>query len=123
MARPKGGKNRQWTKEEKLRIVKRYVDERIGQRSLAKQEHVSRGLLHSWITKYQEFGEDGLVTQKGKGNLFAALHTSKNLSEIERLRLEVMSKDIEIARLKKDYEVKGVGADKVYISSNKKNMR
>lgn len=122
MGRP-NGRNRQWTKEQKLRIVKRYFEERIGQATLAKEEQVSRGLLHSWITKYQESGEDGLENQKKKGNPFAALYTSKSLSEIERLRLEVMRKDIEIARLKKGYEVKGVGADKVFVSSNKKNMK
>ena len=54
MGRPKGGKNRNWSKEEKLRIVRRYFDERIGQGTLAKEENISKGQLYNWIRKYAE---------------------------------------------------------------------
>ena len=80
-------------------------------------------MLSNWIKRYIEEGEEGLEHKKGKGNPYAALHTSKNLSEVERLRLEIMKKDIEIARLKKGYQVKGVGANKEYVTSKGEIIR
>ena len=76
MARPKGGKNKIWTQEEKLRIVKRYLDEGIGQRTIAKQEGISRGMIYQWINKYRDGGPEALIPSKKTGNPFAALHTS-----------------------------------------------
>lgn len=118
MARPKGGKNRKWTQEEKLRIVKRYFEEGITQRPLAKEEGISHGMLSKWITKYHEEGPNGLANKKKTGNPFAALHTSNSLSEIERLRLLVVKQEIEIERLKKGYQVKGVGANKEFVTTS-----
>ncbi|MFV0380810.1 MAG: transposase [Breznakia sp.] len=43
--RPKGGKNKKWSKEEKLRIVKRYYDERISRSELAQSEGISSGQI------------------------------------------------------------------------------
>jgi transposase len=117
MARPKGGKNRTWTKEEKLRIVRRYFDEGIGSPSLAKEEHISDGMIRSWIRKYLDEGEDSLENKRKTGNQFAALHTSKSLSELERLRLTVAKQEIEIERLKKGYIVKGAGANKEFVTT------
>ncbi len=54
MARPKGGKNKRWSTEEKLRIVRRYFDERIGQGTLAKEENISAGQLYNWIKRYAD---------------------------------------------------------------------
>lgn len=116
MGRPKGGKNRTWSKEEKQRIVKRNLEERIGQRKLAEDEGISKGMLSKWISAFIEYGEKGLEPQK-RGNPFAALHTSKNLSELERLRLENAKQRVEIERLKKGYTVKGVGAEKEFVTS------
>lgn len=116
--RPKGGKNRRWTKEEKLRIVKRNIEDKVGQHRLAKEENVSRGILHHWIMTYLENGETGLESKKKPGNLYAALHTSKHLTEEERLRLTVAKQQVEIARLKKGYYVERGGADKVFVTLN-----
>ena len=71
--------------------------------------------------KYLSEGEDALVSRKG--NPYAALHKSKNLSEVERLRLIVAKQEVEIARLKKGYWVEGVGANRVYVTGNAKNMK
>lgn len=40
MGRPKGGKNKSWTKEERLRIVKRYIEDGIGQANLSQRKNV-----------------------------------------------------------------------------------
>lgn len=123
MGRPKGGKNRRWSKEEKLRIVRRYYDERISQPELSESEGISKGHLWTWISKYQENGEEGLENKKKTGNKFSALHTSKKISEVERLKLELMKKDIEIERLKKGYRVEGAGAEKEYVTIKDVNMK
>jgi transposase-like protein len=124
MGRPKGGKNRTWSIEEKIRIVKRNLEERVGQAALAKEENISRGMLWSWIDAYLELGEKGLVSQNHKrGNRFAALSNSKSLSELDRLRLENAKQKIEIERLKKGYTVKGVGASKEFVITNDANLK
>lgn len=89
MARPKGGKNKNWTQEEKLRIVKRYFDEGVGQRTIAKQEGISRGMIYQWINKYRDGGPEALIPSKRTGNPFAALYNSKSMSEVDRLKLLV----------------------------------
>jgi len=118
MARPKGGKNKNWTQEEKLRIVKRYFDEGVGQRTIAKQEGISRGMIYQWINKYRDGGPEALIPSKRTGNPFAALYNSKSMSEVDRLKLLVAKQEIEINRLKKGYIVKGVGVNKEFVITN-----
>jgi len=83
---------------------------------LAREENISGGMLHRWIQKYIEQGEDGLENRKKTGNHFSALHTSKNLSEEERLRLTVAKQHVEIARLKNGYTAEGSGTGKVFVT-------
>lgn len=123
MGRPKGGTNRKWSKEEKLRIVKRYLDEGIGSIPLGKQEGIDSGMIRRWVRQYLNQGECVLENQKKTGNHFAALHTSKNLSEVDRLKLIIMKQEIEIERLKKGYQVKGDGASKEFVISSGANLK
>lgn len=57
-------------------------------------------LVSAWVKRYLEEGEDALEPKNG--NPYAALHTSKTLSEVDRLRLIIAKQEVEIARLKKD---------------------
>lgn len=123
MGRPKGGKNRVWTQEEKLRIVGRYISGEIGRHALAQEENIAYGMLSNWIKKYQIEGEKGLINKKKTGNVFSALHTSKSLSEVEHLRLLVAKQEIEIERLKKGYTVKGVGANKEFVTTSDVSLK
>ena len=123
MGRPKGGKNRKWTKEDRMRVVKRYLDDHIGTRDLAKAENVPRGTLRKWIAKYLENGEEALESKKKVGNRFSALHTSKSLTLEGRQRLIIEKQQIEIERLKKGYIVKGVGAGKEYVTLRDANTK
>ena len=66
-------------------------------------------------------GEEALEPRNG--NPYAALHRSKNLSEVERLRLLVAKQEVEIARLKKGYWVEGVGADREYVTGRGKTTK
>ena len=121
MGRPKGGKNRRWPVEEKLRIVNRHLKDHISMEQVAREESISSGMLSSWVSKYLEGGEVALAGRSG--NPYAALHSSKHLSEEERLRLIIAKQEVEIARLKKGYFVKGVGAKKEYVTGKEKTMK
>ena len=121
MGRPKGGKNRRWTVEEKLRIVNRHLKDHISLKQVAREENISNGMLSTWVSKYLDGGEAALAGKPG--NPYAALHTSKGLSEEERLRLIIAKQEVEIARLTKGYFVKGVGAKKEYVIGKKKTTK
>ena len=121
MGRPKGGKNRKWSVEEKLRIINRHLKDHLPMGQVAKEEDISSGMLSNWIHRYLEGGEAALA--KRQGNPYAALHTSKHLTEEDRLRLIIAKQEVEIARLKKGYFVKGVGAEKEYVTGKEKTTR
>ena len=121
MGTKKGTKPRKWSKEEKLKLVLLYLNEKVSLMQIEKEYSVSNGLVSTWVKKYLNGGEEALVSRSG--NSYAALHTSKSLSEVERLRLIVAKQEIEIARLKKGYWVEGVGANKEYVTGNGKNMK
>jgi transposase-like protein len=61
MGRPKGGKNRRWTVEEKLRIVNRHLKDHISMEQVAREESISSGMLSSWVGKYLDGGEIALA--------------------------------------------------------------
>ena len=119
MGTKKGTKPRKWSKEEKLKLVLLHLNEKVSLMQIEKEYSVSNGLVSTWVKKYLNGGEDALVSRSG--NPYAALHTSKSLSEVERLRLIVAKQEIEIARLKKGYWVEGVGANMEYVTGNGKN--
>lgn len=123
MGRPKGGKNRKWTAEQKYQLIQEYLASGIGVNSFADSYEISRRLFFSWLNKYYEKGFEGLKRKQGSGNKFAALHTSKSLNETERLQLIIAKQEIEIERLKKGYIVKGVGANKVFVTINNANLK
>ncbi|HAF57514.1 MAG TPA: transposase [Lactococcus lactis] len=106
-----------------MRIVQRYFSEDLGIKRLAKEENMDYSLLNHWIHKYLDNGEDGLKSKGHTGNTFAAIHKSKNLTEIEKLKLTVAKQEIEIERLKKGYQAKGVGVNKEFVISNVVNSK
>ena len=119
----KGQKKRLWTPSQKLEIVKKHLLDHISVRALEKEYGAEHGMICRWVKEYIAGGEAGLEPKKRPGNKFAALHRSKNLSELERLRLLVAKQEIEIARLKKGYWVEGVGANKEYVTGSGKNTK
>ena len=121
MGTKKGTKPRKWSKEEKLKLVLLHLNEKVSLMQIEKEYSVSNGLVSTWVKKYLNGGEEALVSRRG--NPYAALHTSKTLSEVERLRLIVAKQEIEIARLKKGYWVEGVGANKEYVTGSGKNTK
>lgn len=119
----KGQKKREWTPEQKLEIVRKHLDEHISVRSLGKEYCINHGMICRWTKEYLAGGESAFEPKPRPGNRFAALHTSKNLSELDRLRLLVAKQEIEIARLKKGYWVEGAGASKEYVTGQGASMK
>ena len=119
----KGEKKRVWTPEQKAEIVYKHLNEHISVRTLEKEYHADRSMICKWAKKYIAEGESSFVHKGHPGNPFAALHVSKNLSEVERLRLMVAKLEIENERLKKGYLVKGVGATKEFVTGREKSLK
>ncbi len=99
----KGQKKRIWTKEQKLEIIDKHLKEHISVRALEREYDADRSMICHWIRDYGKHGEDAFNSKSHqKGNKFSALHTSKSLTEVERLRLQLAKLEIENERLKKD---------------------
>ena len=123
MGRPKGGKNRKYTVEEKLSVIRMNTEKHLSAKDISAITGIGHSNIGRWIKQYSLEGIDGLKPKAGKGNRFAALHTSKSLSKEERLELENLKLKIENERLKKGYLVKGGGAGKEYVSISAVNTR
>lgn len=98
----KGQTKRVWTRERKSEIVHKHLDDHISVRTLEREYTADRSMICRWVKEYIAEGEAAFVPKGHPGNPFAALHTSRSLSELERLRLIVAKLEIENERLKKD---------------------
>lgn len=124
MGRHKGGNNRQWTNEERLKYVLMCEEQHTPVSQIAREFNIPYGTLNGWVNRYRLGGVEALNPNKLRtGNRFSALHVSKSLSEEDRLRLLVEKLEIENERLKKGYIVKGVGADKEFVTLKDVNSK
>ena len=119
----KGQMKRVWTAEQKSEIVHKHLDEHVSVRMLEKEYTADRSMICRWVKEYIAEGESAFIPKGHPGNPFAALHVSKKLSELERLRLMVAKLEIENERLKKGYMVKGVGAAKEFVTGGEKSSK
>ena len=117
----KGTPHRRFSKEEKMKYVRLHLDEHIPLRQIEREYGIRNSLVAEWVKRYLQDGEEALEPRNG--NPYATLHRSKNLSEVERLRLLVAKQEVEIARLKKGYWVEGVGADREYVTGSGKTTK
>ena len=119
----KGQHRRKWSKEQKLEIIKKHLNEHISIKKLGREYEADHSMIARWVRDYSKDGEKALEEKKHPGNKYAVIHTSKNLSSEERLQLEVLKLQIENERLKKGYIVKGVGVSKEYVTLQDVNMK
>lgn len=85
------------TKEEKIRICKKVINDGKSSCEVAKEENItSSGMIRRWVKAYIE--DPNLLENK------------KKLTEIEKLEYENMRLRIENERLKKGYLIKGDGS-------------
>lgn len=68
MGRPKGGKNKYWSKEEKLKLIKEHLDNNISTNEITTRENISNGMYNNLLKKYLEYGEKELENKKKPGN-------------------------------------------------------
>lgn len=117
-------KNNMRTQEEKEKILKEYLSGETGIRKIERKYKINHSVIYKWLENYKEHGINGLKSNTGKHkNPHAGLHLRKPKNRIEELELELMKKEIEIARLKKGYIVKGVGAEKEFVTTFDKNIK
>ena len=117
----KGTPHRKFSKEEKMKYVRLHLDEHVSLMQIEREYGIRNTLISEWVKRYLQDGEEALEPRNG--NPYAALHRSKKLSEVERLRLLVAKQEVEIARLKKGYWVEGVGANREYVTGSGKTTK
>lgn len=126
IGRPRGTTNIFRSAEEKELFVVAWRKTNQSQVAFCSGRGLNPRLFSVWNQKYEKDGLEGLRSKTGKcgsGNVVSALHSSKKLTEVERLKLELMRKEIEIERLKKGYMVKGAGSSKEYVPISRKNTK
>ena len=117
-------KNNMRIPEEKEHIINELLDGKTSWSETCRKYNLSESTLYRWKYAYIEKGIEGFKSNTGKHkNPNAGLHLRKPKGKIEELELELMKKEIEIARLKKGYMVKGVGAEKEFITTFDKNTK
>lgn len=120
MGRPKGTKNIMRTPEEKEKILNEYLINHVSLEKISKEQNIDLSLLKRWKKKYLENGISGLKSNSGyhrKGK------NVKPKNREEELELKIMKLEIENARLKKGYLVRGGGDQKEYVTTLDKNMK
>ena len=121
MARPKGTKNVMRTPEEKERIV--LEASRCGTRPTSIRYGIDRRSIYKWIAKYNKGGLEALKSSTGKASGKGYGRPIKPKNREEELELENLKLKIEVARLKKGYQVKGVGSKKEYVTIKDLNTK
>ena len=112
--------------QEKEEIINYYLSGHGISETKKKYNINHNATFYRWLMKYQDNGTKGLISETGKHSsksVYKGLHLRKPKNKIEELELELMKKDIEIARLKKGYNVKGVGAEKEFVTTFNKNTK
>ena len=117
------------TPEEKEMIILEYLhDQRASYRKTSDKYEISTSVFKKWRRAYLEYGIDGLKSKTGKhygkhSNGLKGLHVKKNKTREEELELENLKLKVEVARLKKGYQVKGVGSKKEYVTIKDLNTK
>lgn len=108
MGRPKGGKNKYWSKEAKYEYVKLVLSGEISANQLGKDNGISDGMICNWVKIYQEGGIDALENKRKPGNPLVKYQRKKDLTKLEKLEYENLKLRIENERLKKGYTIEEV---------------
>lgn len=112
IGRPRGGKNRYWSKEAKYEYVQLILSGEASMNQIGIDNDISTGQLTTWVKKYQEGGMEALENKKKPGNPLARYSMRKELTPMEELEYENIKLKIENLRLKKGYTTEEVMAIK-----------
>lgn len=80
--------HRTFTIEFKLSIIEQYLSGTVTIVQLSSQYQLDKRVISRWIAKFQTYGKDGLIDQRGKKSL--GRPKVKYDSELEQLRAEVL---------------------------------
>ena len=92
--------------EEKLAIVKQVL---AGKSIRAWEPEISHSQVHTWVERYRSKGVEGLIPMKKPGNPLSRYERKKELTfeeqllyKIELLKRELVRKEAEVTRLKRE---------------------
>ena len=119
MGRPKGGTNREWSKEDKLKYVLMAIDGKKSSYEIEKEFGIDSSMIRLWVTKYTSGGINALENKRKPGNPLVKYSNRKELNNLERLEYENMLLRIENERLKKGYTEK----DAIIAKSSTRNTK
>lgn len=103
MGRPKGGKNRSWTCDEKIQLIQGYYASGKGYKAFAEEHGIAHSLFNNWLKKYNEGGPMGLQHKKRNVEDYMKWETT-HAEEILQLKLIIANQQIEIEKLKAQIE-------------------
>ena len=92
------------SKEFKLEAVRRVLDGKSSN-EVGRELNVRGSQVRDWVRLYQSGGETALEPKRKPGNPFARYVNRKQLSEVEQLRYALAKAEVELAKLKKEYEL------------------
>ena len=111
------------TKEERLAIGKRVYDGELTRSEAAREYCVSESSVRDWEYSYRESIGKRKSLKKTPNNVLSNERAAyENMSREELIDALILSKANEL-RAKKGYEVRGVGANKEFITSDEENSK
>lgn len=117
-------KNIMRTADEKAAIIKEHLETGITTRAIAEKYGTTQGVFNRWLRKYRLEGIEGLKSKTGtKRGETKGQGARKSKTIEEELNKKILRLEIEVARLKKGYLVKGVGVEKEYVTTLDTNMK
>ena len=119
MGRPKGGKNREWSKEEKLKYVLMVINGEKSATQIQREYGINKSMVSKWIKKFNDGGIDVLANKHKPGNPLVRYSRRKELTELEKLEYENMLLRIENERLKKGYTEEDAAIAKLFNQNTK----
>lgn len=117
-----------YNRELKKELCEKICVNRVSTINTANEYNIPIKTLEKWITAYNKNNHcfDPIIKTVTDINIINNIDSSIDYNDlsVEELKHELMKKDIEIERLKKNYSVKGGGmAPKVFITFSKKNTK
>lgn len=73
----KGQKFKQWTVEEKYKIIKQALESEKSICQITKETGLNSGLINNWIKAYHENGMEGLIPKRKPGNQMCKYSSKK----------------------------------------------
>lgn len=121
MSRPKGTKNVMRSPDEKLIILHEFFDSGMNSSLICKKYNIAQSSLRKWRLQFEQGGSSSLSSNTGKSS--GPLKGRPKNSIEDKLKRQIRDLEIEVARLKKGYLVKGIGQKKVFITSFDQNFK